>query len=84
MRVQTTSLQKSYKLNVGVQNFTVEFKGANKQLYWLEMQLAYCRSDKHNTFYDSYNVELATTYIKKITLENTGNTYNMANTLNMI
>ena len=37
MRVQTTSLQKSYKLNVGVQNFTVEFKGANKQLYWLEM-----------------------------------------------
>ena len=37
MRVQTTSLQKSYKLNVGVQNSTVEFKGANKQLYWLEM-----------------------------------------------
>ena len=41
MQVQNTPLQKSYELNVGVQTFSVEFRGANRQFDWLEIPLFY-------------------------------------------
>ena len=41
MQVQNTPLQKSYELNVGVQTFSVEFRGANRQFDCLEIPLFY-------------------------------------------
>ena len=40
------------------------------------------KSDKQSTIYDSYNVELASTYIQSIEIEKVSNTYSSANELN--
>ena len=66
------------KINTGIQSFIVDFKGANKQFSFLEISLVYDKNDQHNTFYDSYNVEIAATKIGCLRLEN-GNNYSISN-----
>ena len=45
MGIQKTPYQKTYKLQVGCQEFTVDFDGCKRQLDWLEISLV---SDKNN------------------------------------
>ena len=53
----------------------MEFKGANKQLSFIEISLVYNKSEQHNTIYDSYNAELTATRVASIQLENLNNKY---------
>ena len=68
-----------YKLQAGSQEFTVDFKGCNRQFDWLEISLLYDKSDKHLTIYDSYNAECATRMIRKIELSNISDAYSARN-----
>ena len=55
-------------MNTGYESFNIYFLCANRQLDWLEISLTFDKSDKHNTIYDSYNVEKASMFIKSIAL----------------
>ena len=66
MGVQKTPYQKTYKLQTGSQDFTVDFKGANRQFDEIEISLVYDKSDKHLSAHDSYNLEAAAKLIKTI------------------
>ena len=68
MAVQETPIQKTYEISVGGDSLTVEFYGANRQIYWLELMLAYDKSDKHLTIYNSCNVEQVAKKIKSVLL----------------
>ena len=59
MVIQKASYQKFYELQIGMLEFTVDFKGCNRQFDWLEVSLVYDRNDKHLTIYESYNAECA-------------------------
>ena len=50
---------KNYEINTGIQSFVVEYK----QFSFIEIPFAYDKSVQHNTFYDSYNTEIAATNI---------------------
>ena len=39
MGVQKTPYQKTYELQAGSQDFTVDFQGANRQFNWIEIPL---------------------------------------------
>ena len=84
MGIQKTSYQKTYKLQVGSQEFTVDFKGCKKQFYWLKISLVYDKRDKHLTIYDSYKAECAVKMIKSIELANISDTYNATNTMKFV
>ena len=77
--IQKTLYQKTYELQAGSQEFTVDFKGCNRQFDWLELSLLYDKSDKHLTNYDSYNAECAARMIKKIKLSNISDAYSATN-----
>ena len=47
------------------------------------MSLAYDKSEKHLTIYDSYNVEKAATLIQSVVLENFTEAYSLTNEKNM-
>ena len=79
MGIQKTPYQKTYKLQAGPQEFTVEFKVCDRQFDWLEISLLYNKSDKHLTIYDSSNVECAARMIKNIELSNISDAYNATN-----
>ena len=64
---------------IGAQNFNIDFLGANRQFDWLEISLTYGKNEKHNTIYDSYNVEKAATFVKSFELENTSKAYSLTN-----
>ena len=49
MGIQKTQYQKIYELQTGSQEFTADFKGCERQFYWLEISLVYDESDKHLT-----------------------------------
>ena len=49
----------------------------------LEISLAYDKSNKHKTIYDSYNVELAAKYIKSDKLEKFREMYSLTNEKNI-
>ena len=70
---------KTYETNTGIQSYVVEFKGANKQFSFLEISLVYDKSGQHNTLYNSYNAELAATFVGSIKLENANNKYSISN-----
>ena len=53
--------------------------GANRQFDWLEISLAFNKSDKHTTLYDSYNLELAAKYIKPVNMSNFTKIYSLTN-----
>ena len=55
MGIEKTPDQKTYELQAGSQEFTVDFKGCDRQLDWLKICLLYNKSDKHLTFCNSYN-----------------------------
>ena len=62
--------QQTFEVNKGIQSIKIDFKGLNRQIEWFEISLVYNKNDQHLTIYDSYDVELAAKFIKKITLEN--------------
>ena len=81
MGIQKTAYQKTYELQTGVQDFTVDFQGANRQFDWIEISLVYDKSDKHLTLYGSYNVECAAKMIKSLEFANISEQYSATNTL---
>ena len=81
MGIQKTAYQKTYELQTGVQDFTVDFQGANRQFDWIEISLVYDKSYKHLTLYDSYNVECAAKTIKSLEFANISEQYSATNTL---
>lgn len=62
--------QKSYELQTGSQEFTVDFKGCERQFDQLKISLVYDKSDKHLTIYGSYNAKCAAKIMKSIELAN--------------
>ena len=81
MGIQKAPYQKTYELQTGSQEFTVDFKGCEKQLDWLEISLVYDKSDKHFTIYNSYNGKCAAKMIKIIELANISDVYSAKNTM---
>ena len=63
-----TPYQKIYELQVGSQEFTLDFKECKRQFYWLEVSLVYDKIDKQTTIYVSYNAECVARMIKNIEL----------------
>ena len=68
MGIQKTPYQKT--LQTGLQDFTVDFQGANRQFDWTEISLVCNKSDKHLTLYDSYNIECEANMIKSLEFAN--------------
>ena len=81
MGVQKTSYQKTYELQAGSQDFTVDFQGANRQFDWIEISLVYDKSDKNLTAYDSYNAEYTSKFIKSLEFANISDQHSSRNTL---
>ena len=50
--------QQEFEISTVTQNFTFIFKGAQRQLDWLEISIIYNNLHQHNIIYDSYDVEL--------------------------
>ena len=81
MGIQKIPNQKPYELQVGSQEFTVEFRGCKRQFYWLKISLVYDKSVKHTTIYDSYNAECAARMLKSIELGNILDDCSVTNTM---
>ena len=64
-------------MSTGTQHFTCTFKGAQRQIDWLEISIVHDNSYHHSTIYDSYDVELAAKLIKTIKFENASSTYSL-------
>ena len=79
--IQKTLYQKTHELQAGLQEFTVDFKGCDRQFDWLEISLLYKKSDKHLTLYDSYNADCAARIIKSVELSNISDAYSRTNLL---
>ena len=75
MGVLLPPYQQLFEINKGTQSITVTFKGAQRQVQWLEISLIYDKSFQYLTTYDSYDLELATKLIEKIKFQNTTSTY---------
>ena len=58
--------QRTYEMQIGSQNFTVDFSGPDWKFDWIEISLVYDKIDKYLTNYDSYNAECAAWLIKSI------------------
>ena len=69
--------QQEFEINTGTQDFTCQFKGAQRQMDWIEISIVYDKSYHHETIYDSYDVELAPKLIKSVKFENAGTTYSL-------
>ena len=83
MGAQKTPMKKTYEINVGQDTLDIDFLSANRQFDWLELSLVYDESDKHNTVYYSYNVEMASRIIKSLKLTNFTEIYSLNNEKNM-
>ena len=81
MAEQKTPYLKTYELQTGRQDFSVDLIGANRQFDWIEISLVYDKSDKHLTIYDSYNAECAARMIKSLELRNNSEENSTTNTL---
>ena len=77
MGTQKTPMQKTYEINVDQDTPDIDFSGANRQFDWLELSLVYDKSDKYNTVYDSYNVEMASKKTKSVKLTNFTEIYSL-------
>ena len=62
--VLASPYQQVFQVNTGTQDFTCNFKGAQRQFDWLEISIVYDKSYQHTTTYDSYDLELAAKLIK--------------------
>ena len=83
MGVQKTPYLKTYEIQTGMQDFTVDVIGANRQFNWTEISLVYNKSDKHLTIYNSYNAECAARLTKSLELANISEEYIPLNTLRL-
>ena len=81
MGVQKTPYQKTWELQTGTQDFTVDFIGAKRKFDWVEILLVYDKSDKHLTLYDNYNAECATRLLKSLEFGNILEEYSATNKL---
>lgn len=79
MVTRKTAMQKTYEITAGPDFINVEFLGANRQSDCLEIPLVFDKSDKCTTLYDSYNVDLASKYIKLVKLSNFTNISSLTN-----
>ena len=70
MGVLPAPYQQLFEVNKGIQSLTVTFKGAQRQLEWTEISLAYDKIYQHLTIYNSYDLELAAIMIQSIKFEN--------------
>ena len=70
MGIQKTLYQKTYELQAGSQEFTVDFKGCNRQFGWLGISLLYGKSDKYLILYKSFNAKCAARMLKSVELSN--------------
>ena len=77
MGVLISPYQQLFEMNAGAQSLKVLFKGAQRQLEWIEISLVYDKSYQHQTTYDSYDVELAAKFIQNVQLENASSTYSL-------
>ena len=66
MGIQKTLYQKTYELQAGSQEFTVDFKGCNRQFGWLGISLLYGKSDKFLILYKSFNAKCAARMLKAL------------------
>ena len=57
------------------------FKGAQRQIDWLEISIVYVKSNQHTTIYDSYDLELAARLIRSLKFENTSSGYSLTGKL---
>ena len=69
--------QQVFAVNIGTQDFTCTFKGAQRLFDWLEISIIYDKSYQ----VISYNLELAAKLIKSIIFESTSNTYSLTGLL---
>ena len=74
-RIKPTPYQKPFELVRSTESRVVDLTGANKKFSFFAILLVYDKSDQHKSIYGSYKLELASTKIKSITLENASNTY---------
>lgn len=70
MGIQKTPRQKFYEMEICSRSFTVDFRVADRQFYRLKISLVYDKGNKHDTVYNSYKVEKASTFIESVLLEN--------------
>ena len=68
---------KKQKINVRQDTLHIDFLYANRQFDWLELPLVYDKSNKHNTVYNSYNVEMVSKKIKSVKLTNFTEIYSL-------
>ena len=73
--------QRLFEINRGTQIYTCTFKGAQRQIDWLEISIVYDKYFQHTTTYDSYDLELASKIIQTIKFENTSTTYSLTGKL---
>lgn len=83
MGIIKTPYQKTYEKQIGLQEFTVDFKESDRQFDWLEVSLVYDKRDKHLIIYDSYNGECVVQKIESIELANISKAYSVTNTINI-
>ena len=81
MGVLNSFYQQLFEMNTIVQSLNVSFKGAQRQLEWMEMFLVYNKSYQHQTIYGSYDVELGLQFIQNVKFENTSSTYSSTSQL---
>ena len=81
MGVLPSPYQLEFDITTGKQSLTVTFKGAQRQIEWLEIFLVYDKFYQHLTIYDSYDLELAAKLIKSVKFENTSTTYSLTGKL---
>ena len=75
--------QQSFELNVGTSSLKINLYGANVQFKFLKVLLVYDKSDQYQTFYDSYDIELAAREVKSLTIENASSTNSSTGTLEL-
>ena len=77
MGVLANPFQQTYEINVGSQTQAIDFDGASRQFDWLEIPLVYDNSYKHETVYDSYDLELAAHLIQSVKFQNASKAYTL-------
>ena len=79
MGAQKTPIQKTYKIQKGLDSLNIEILGANRQFDWIEISVVPDKSDKHKTIYNSYNKEMAAQLIESLKLTNFTELYSLTN-----
>ena len=80
MGIQKIAYQRTYDMQVGSQDFTVDFLGLNKQFGWIEISPVFNKSDKQLTIYDRYNAKCAARLIKLVEFTNISKAHSATNT----